>query len=100
MKLMKKNNYGPIPGPLARMLIYSKSETVTDANREGADMKTDAVVKDAEKNTREIVTCSCCDRVLTNPKESVRSRQRVMCVSCYESLLNPFQKSCCSGAVI
>jgi len=63
-------------------------------------MKTDAVVKDAEKNTREIVTCSCCDRVLTNPKESVRSRKRVMCVSCYESLLNPFQKRCCSGAVI
>jgi hypothetical protein len=63
-------------------------------------MKPEMAVKDTEKSAREIVTCSCCDRVLTNPKESVRSRQRVMCVSCYESLLNPFQKCCCSGAVI
>jgi hypothetical protein len=63
-------------------------------------MKPEMAVKDTEKNAREIVTCSCCDRVLTNPKESVRSRQRVMCVSCYESLLNPFQKSCCIGAGI
>jgi hypothetical protein len=63
-------------------------------------MKTEVVVKDADKSAREIVTCSCCDRVLTNPKDSVRSRNRVVCVSCYESLLNPFQKSCCSDAFI
>jgi hypothetical protein len=63
-------------------------------------MKPDAVLKDDKRTVREIVTCSCCDRVLTNPKESVRSRKQVMCVSCYESLLNPFQKGCCSGAVI
>jgi len=63
-------------------------------------MKADAVLKDDKNNIREVVTCSCCERVLTNPKESVRSRKRVICVSCYESLLNPFQKCCSSGAVI
>jgi formylmethanofuran dehydrogenase subunit E len=63
-------------------------------------MKADAALKDDKTNIREIVTCSRCDRVLTNPKESVRSRKQVICVSCYESLLNPFQKSCCSGAAI
>jgi hypothetical protein len=82
------------------MLIYSNPQPVTVASSQGADMKTEVVVKDTEKSAREIVTCSCCDRVLTNPKEAVNSRKRVMCVSCYESLLNPFQKSCCSGAAI
>jgi hypothetical protein len=64
------------------------------------DVKADAALKDDKSNISEIVTCSCCDRVLTNPKESVRSRKRVMCVTCYESLLNPFQKCCSGGAAI
>lgn len=63
-------------------------------------MKAEAAPKEPENNIREIVNCSFCDRVLTNPNESVRSRKRVMCVSCYESLLDPFPKCCCSGAVI
>lgn len=61
-------------------------------------MKTEGVDKKDEK--RAVVTCSCCDRVLNNPKETVHSRKRVMCVSCYESLLNPFEKCCCSGAAV
>lgn len=61
-------------------------------------MKTETV--DEKDGKSAVVTCSCCDRVLTNPKEAVHSCKRVMCVSCYESLLNPFQKRCCSGAVL
>ncbi len=61
-------------------------------------MKAETVDKKDAKMAE--VTCSCCDRVLTNPKEAVRSRKRVMCVSCYESLLNPFEKCCCNGAVV
>lgn len=72
----------------------------TEAPTKGFEMKADAALKERENDIREIVRCSCCDRVLTNPNESVRSRKRVMCVSCYESLLDPFQKPCCSGAVI
>jgi hypothetical protein len=66
----------------------------------GVEMKADAALKNDTRDTRDMITCSCCDRVITNPKESVHSRQRVICVSCYESLLNPFQKICCSGAAI
>lgn len=61
-------------------------------------MKPEAIDKKNEKTA--VVTCSSCDRILTNPKEAVHSRKRVMCVACYESLLNPFQESCCSGAVL
>jgi hypothetical protein len=64
------------------------------------DMKTQAFAKEEDGNSREILRCSGCDRVLTDSKESVRSRKQVMCVSCYESLLNPFPKCCSSGAVI
>ena len=82
------------------MLIRIRPEQPADPPMKGVAMKAEAVAIDEDKNVREIVRCSGCDRVLTNPKESVRSRKRVMCVSCYESLLNPFQKRCCSGAVI
>lgn len=75
-------------------------DATAKAPAKGADMKDDAVIKKEESNLRTIVTCNCCDRVLTNPKEFVHSRKRVICASCYESLLNPFQKRCCSGAVI
>jgi hypothetical protein len=61
-------------------------------------MKADAVKKN-ETRAEGVVKCSCCDRTLKNPSERVRSRKRVMCVSCYESLLNPFQK-CCSGSAL
>ncbi len=63
-------------------------------------MNSEAAVKEAEKNAPGVVTCSRCDRVLTNPKEAVRSRKRVMCVACYENLLNPSHHCCCSGAAI
>jgi formylmethanofuran dehydrogenase subunit E len=63
-------------------------------------MKADAVAKNEEKNVREILICSGCERVITDPRESVRSRKSVMCVACYESLLNPFEKCCSGGAAI
>jgi formylmethanofuran dehydrogenase subunit E len=63
-------------------------------------MKPEAVGKEVETKIRESVRCSCCNRAITNPKESVRSRQRVMCVACYESLLNPSHHCCCSGAAV
>ena len=63
-------------------------------------MKSEAAAKEAEKNAPEVVTCSRCERVLTNPKEAVHSRKRVLCVACYENLLDPFHHPCCSGAAI
>lgn len=63
-------------------------------------MKTEAVGRIKEKKAEEIVKCSCCDRTLKNSSEVIRSRKRVMCVSCYESLLNPFPKCCNGGALI
>ena len=63
-------------------------------------MKTEAILNEDKSAIREIVTCSCCDRVITNPKESVRSRKRTICVTCYESMLNPFQKCCSGGAAV
>ena len=63
-------------------------------------MKAEAVERVEDKKTEEIVKCSCCDRTLKNSSEAIRSRKRVMCVSCYESLLNPFPKCCNGGALI
>lgn len=63
-------------------------------------MKGEAVEKKDEKEAGEIVKCSCCDRTLKTSSEGIRSRKSVMCVSCYESLLNPFPKCCDGGALI
>jgi len=62
-------------------------------------MKAEAAFIKDEKKAEEGVKCSCCDRPLKNSSEWVRSRKSVMCVSCYESLLNPFPK-CCSGSAL
>jgi len=63
-------------------------------------MKAEAVVKKDEEKAEEVVKCGCCDRTLKNSSEWVRSRKSVMCVACYESLLNPFPKCCSGGALI
>ena len=63
-------------------------------------MIVEAVERDEEKKAEEIVKCSACDRTLKNSSEAIRSRKSVMCVSCYESLLNPFPKCCNGGALI
>lgn len=68
--------------------------------QKGQSMKAEAVERDEEKKAEEIVRCSCCDRTLKNSSEAIRSRKSVMCVSCYESLLNPFPKCCNGGALI
>jgi hypothetical protein len=62
-------------------------------------MEAEAVGKTEERPVEEVVTCSWCDRRMKNPSEWIRSRKRVMCVSCYESLLNPFPKCCNGGAL-
>jgi len=63
-------------------------------------MQAEAVEKKVRKKAEEIVKCSCCDRTLKTFSEGIRSRKSVMCVSCYESLLNPFPKCCDGGALI
>lgn len=63
-------------------------------------MKAEAAVKKDAKKAEEVVKCSSCDRTLKNSSERVCSSKSVMCVSCYESLLNPFPKSCSGGAFI
>jgi len=59
-------------------------------------MKAEALVKKAERKVDEAAVCCSCDRTIKNPSEWIRSRNRVICVACYESLLNPFPK-CCAG---
>jgi hypothetical protein len=63
-------------------------------------MEAVSAVKKNERTEEEVVTCSCCDRRMKNPAEWVRSRRRVICVACYEGLLNPFPKCCSGGAGI
>ena len=63
-------------------------------------MKAEAAVKKDDQEAKEVVTCNYCDRTLKNSSEWVRSRKSVMCVSCYESLINPFPKCCSGGALI
>jgi hypothetical protein len=62
-------------------------------------MEAKAVGKPNERSVEEVVTCSCCDRRMKNPSEWIRSRKSVICVACYESLLNPFPKCCNGGAL-
>jgi hypothetical protein len=53
-----------------------------------------------ERKADERLACCMCDRTLKNPSEWIRSRNRVICVVCYESLLNPLEKcSACGSAV-
>ncbi len=52
------------------------------------------------KDAGEILKCISCERTLKDPSEWVRSCKSVMCVSCYESLLNPFPKCCAGGAAL
>jgi len=59
-------------------------------------MKTEALDDRDASTIRDTVKCSCCERTLSDPREWVRSRKSVMCVACYENLLNPLAK-CCSG---
>jgi formylmethanofuran dehydrogenase subunit E len=63
-------------------------------------MRSEVVGKKEENDVAEIMKCSRCGRPLKNAAEAVRSRQSVMCVSCYESLLNPFPKCCTEGTLI
>lgn len=63
-------------------------------------MKAEGVEKKDQEKAEEIVRCSSCDRTLKNASEAIRSRKSVMCVPCYESLLNPFPKCCNGGALI
>jgi hypothetical protein len=64
-------------------------------------MKAEAVIKKSDdKKADEVIKCSSCDRTLKSASEWVRSRKSVMCVSCYESLLNPFSKCCSGGALL
>jgi hypothetical protein len=64
------------------------------------DMETEAMVTKREGKLDEIQACCLCDRLLKNPSEWIRSRNRVICVSCYESLLNPFPKCCAGSAAV
>jgi hypothetical protein len=63
-------------------------------------MKAEALdVRDGSKMP-DTVKCSCCERILTDPKQWVRSRKSVMCAACYESLLNPFPRCLSGGAAV
>jgi hypothetical protein len=85
---------------MARMLIKDLSKAATEPPTKGVAMKAEAVLKKDEKDARESVKCINCERMLKDPSEGVRSGKSVMCVSCYESLLNPFPKCCTGGAAM
>jgi hypothetical protein len=50
--------------------------------------------KDQDVPVTEAQKCFCCGRKVKSATEGVRSGPRVMCDSCYETLLNPFPRHC------
>jgi hypothetical protein len=48
--------------------------------------------------TTDACTCSHCLRTYKSPSQLVCSGERVLCASCYERLIDPFPRLCCSGA--
>lgn len=80
--------------------VYWYIEVSRTEHTKGLTMGTEPVAKKVDKNASEILKCISCERTLKDPSEGVRSGKSVMCVSCYESLLNPFPKCCAGGAAL
>jgi len=62
--------------------------------REGIVDKED----DARRPEMKSEKCSLCNQTFKSSADLVRSGQDRLCVSCYQSLLDPFPRLCCDGA--
>jgi hypothetical protein len=67
----------------------------------GKPMKRDCIV-DKEANAGRSGTkrekCSLCNQTFKSSADLVRSGKDRLCMSCYQSLLDPFPRLCCDGA--
>jgi len=63
--------------------------------REGIVDKED----DARRPEMKSEKCSLCNQTFKSSADLVRSGKDRLCVSCYQSLLDPFPRLCCDGAV-
>ena len=64
-------------------------------------MKRDCIVdKEADAGRSEVKSekCSLCNQTFKSSADLVRSGKDRLCVSCYQSLLDPFPRLCCDGA--
>lgn len=64
-------------------------------------MKTDWCEKTesgASKATPKPLTCSHCNQSFKSELDLVRSGNGVLCIACYEGLIEPFPRLCCDGA--
>ncbi len=44
------------------------------------------------------LTCSHCHQSFKSEFDLVRSGNNTLCITCYESLIEPFPRLCCDGA--
>jgi protein-arginine kinase activator protein McsA len=64
-------------------------------------MKRDYIVDkeaDARRSEMKSEKCYLCNQTFKSSEDLVRSGQDRLCVSCYQSLLDPFPRLCCDGA--
>ncbi|MBI5582002.1 MAG: hypothetical protein HY895_22830 [Deltaproteobacteria bacterium] len=64
-------------------------------------MKLECIVdKEANSPRSEMKSekCSLCNQTFKSSADLVRSGKDLLCMSCYQSLLDPFPRLCCDGA--
>jgi hypothetical protein len=67
----------------------------------GRPMKRECIVDkeaDAHRSEMESKKCSLCNQTFKSSANLVRSGKDRLCMSCYQSLLDPFPRLCCDGA--
>jgi len=67
---------------------------------EGRPMKLECIAdKEADtlRSERKSEKCSLCNQTFKSSADLVRSGKDRMCMSCYQSLLDPFPRLCCDG---
>jgi hypothetical protein len=67
----------------------------------GRPMKLECIIDkeaDADRSEMKSEKCSLCNQTFKSSADLVRSAKDRLCVSCYQSLLDPFPRLCCDGA--
>jgi hypothetical protein len=78
----------------------SVSKSIADCEK-GNVMRLDSCCKtDAglSMETTDACTCSHCLRTFKSGADLVRSGNGVLCIGCYERLIDPYPRLCCDGA--
>ena len=67
----------------------------------GRPMKRECIVDkvaDARRSEMKSKKCSRCNQTFKSSADLVRSGKDHLCMSCYQSLLDPVPRLCCDGA--